>query len=162
MSSKIKSGSVVGYRFTMRDSQGEVVGEVSGEDVTHYLHGADNIPPGLEKALEGHGAGDSFSVQVNAEDAFGERQEVEPLAVPRASFPSDAPIETGAQVMAETPDGEVVALWVSEANDEHVLLDPNHPLAGEPLSFDLEVVSVRAATEEEIEHGHPHEGDHHH
>ena len=63
--------------------------------------------------------------------------------------------------MAETPDGEVVALWVSEANDERVLLDPNHPLAGENLSFDIEVVSVRSATQEELDHGHPHSGDGH-
>ena len=161
MSNKIKTGSVVGYRFTMRDSEGEVVGEVSGEELTHYLHGADNIPPGLEKALEGRAAGDSFSVEVSAEDAFGERQEVEPLAVPRSSFPEDAPIEEGAQVMAETPNGEVVALWVAEANDKRVLLDPNHPLAGVNLSFDIEVVSVRAATQEEIDHGHPHMGDDH-
>ena len=96
-----------------------------------------------------------------AEDGFGERQDVEPLSVPRASFPEDAEVEPGVQVVAETPDGDAVPLWVHDVNDERVLLDPNHPLAGEKLSFDIEVISVREATKEEIEHGHPHEGGEH-
>ncbi len=161
MSKSIGSGSVVGYRFTMRDTAGEIVGQVSGDEVTHYLHGAENIPPGLEKAMTGRAEGDTFSVEVAAEGGFGERQEVEPLSVPRASFPEDTVIEPGAQVEAEAPSGEAVPLWVTDVNDERVLLDPNHPLAGEKLSFDIEVVSVREATKEELDHGHPHTGDDH-
>jgi FKBP-type peptidyl-prolyl cis-trans isomerase SlyD len=161
MTQSISSGCVVGYHFTMKNAAGVVLGEATGGDISYYLHGAENIPPGLEKHMSGRTVGDTFETEVLPEEAFGERQEVEPMEVPRSGF-GDADLEAGVQVVAETPDGNEVLLWICEVTDESVMLDPNHPLAGETLHFTVEVVSIRDATDEEKEHGHPHEGDHHH
>jgi FKBP-type peptidyl-prolyl cis-trans isomerase SlyD len=161
MTQSITSGSVVGYHFTMKNAAGDLLGQATGEDVSFYLHGAENIPPGLEKQMDGRKVGESFETEVAPEEGFGERQEVEPMKVPRSGF-GDAELEEGVQVVAETPDGNEIVLWICGVTKDEVMLDPNHPLAGETLHFAVEVVSVREATEEELEHGHPHMGGHHH
>jgi FKBP-type peptidyl-prolyl cis-trans isomerase SlyD len=160
MSDQIAEGKVVGYRFTMaRADDGEVIAATDSDGVSYYLHGAANIPPGLEKALEGRKPGDSFEVEVAAADAFGDRQDVEPLGVPHEQFGDVEGVAPGASVIVETPDGDKQMLFVAKVDDDNVYLDPNHPLAGVALKFDVEVKSVREATKAEQEHGHPHEGD---
>ena len=160
MSDVIADGMVVGYRFEMaRADDGVVIATTDEETGSFYLHGAENIPPGLEKALTGKKVGDKLEVVVAPEDAFGEKQEVEPLAVPLDQVEEAEGVEVGANVMVESPDGEVHMLFVSGVDDEHMYLDPNHPLAGVTLKFDVEILSLRAASEVEKEHGHPHEGD---
>jgi len=160
MSDVIADGMVVGYRFEMaRADGGDVIANTAEGSVSYYLHGAENIPPGLEKALAGKKVGDKLAVEVAPEDAFGERDDVEPLAVPLDQIEQSEDVETGASVMVESPDGEVHMLFVAKVDDENMYLDPNHPLAGVTLKFDVEVLSLRDATDLEKEHGHPHEGD---
>lgn len=166
MADAIAEGMVVGYRFTMaRADDGELIAATDEGGTSYYLHGAANIPPGLEKALAGKKVGDSFEVEVSAGEAFGDRQDVEPLAVPLDQLDDTDGVVTGASVMVESPDGQTHMLFVAKVDDDNVYLDPNHPLAGVDLKFDVSVQSLREASDTEREHGHPHEGamaDHEH
>ena len=158
----ISEGQGVGYRFTIRGQEGEVLAVTEEEETAYYLHGHGTWPPGLEKLMDGKKPGERFEAELAPEDAFGERQEQPPLAVPRESFPADAELSVGMHVAAETDDGDMIALWVAEVGDQEVKLDVNHPLAGRSLKVEVEIVSSRAATTEELDHGHPHVGDDHH
>ena len=162
MTDSICEGQVVGYRFTIRGDEGEVLAVTEEDETAFYLHGHGTWPPGLEKHMEGKKPGERFQAKLAPEEAFGERQDQAPLAVPRDSFPSDAELAVGRHVAAETDDGDTIALWVAEVGDAEVKLDVNHPLAGRSLDVEVEIVSARAATEEELDHGHPHVGDDHH
>lgn len=158
----VAKGKVVGLRYTLRNSSGTVLDQCTDEEPMEYLHGAGNIVPGLERALEGRACGDKLNVRVPAADGYGERQSKGPQAVPRSAFPDDAPIEPGMQFMAEEPDGRQVALWVTKVDATTVHVDLDHPLAGVDLEFEVEIATLRDATSTEIAHGHPHGGDHDH
>ena len=162
MKDAIGDGHVVGYRFTISGDEGEVLAVTEGEETAYYLHGHGTWPPGLEKHMKGKKPGDRFELELAPNEAFGERQSQPLVPVPRASFPDEAELCVGMHVAAETEDGDTVALWVAEVGDEQVMLDINHPLAGRRLQMKVEIVSIREATPEELEHGHPHEGDHAH
>lgn len=158
---RVSSGKVVSLRYTLTDTEGTVLDQ-SGDEPMDYLHGEGNIVPGLERELEGRAVGDKFRAVVSPEDGYGER-DGESQQIPRSAFPDGAELEVGMQVVAETPEGDAFPLWVVGTSATHVELDPNHPLAGETLTFDVEVLGVRQATEEEMEHGHVHgPGGHHH
>ncbi len=158
----IGNGKVVSIHYTLSDGGGKVLDSSEGEEPMEYLHGAGNIVPGLEKALEGKKAKDSLKAVVSPEDGYGEREDGEPQAVPREAFPADADLEVGMEIAAEDDDGDLTPLWIVGVSKDHVMVDKNHPLAGETLHFAVEVVSVRDATPDEIEHGHPHTPGHHH
>ena len=159
MSIVIGDGMVVGYHFKMfRKDNNELLGANGDDEPAFYLHGHANVPPGLEQGMAGKKAGDSFELEVAAEGAFGERQEVDPIVVPVEQFSGEGAVVVGASVVAEGPDGEEHLLFVTAVSDEEVSLDPNHPLAGVAMRFAIEVVSVREATADEKAHGHPHEG----
>jgi FKBP-type peptidyl-prolyl cis-trans isomerase SlyD len=158
----IAKGKVVGLRYTLRNSSGTVLDQCIDEAPMEYLHGAGNIVPGLERALEGRLLGDKLSVHVPAVDGYGERQSKGPQAVPRSAFPDDAPIEPGMQFVAEEPDGRQVVLWVTKVDPMTVHVDLDHPLAGVDLEFEVEIATLRDATSSEIAHGHPHGGEHDH
>ena len=160
---KIADGHVVALNYTLTLKNGEVVDSSDGQEPLLYLHGAGNIVPGLEAQLTGKAAGDKLTAVVQPADGYGDRDEDQMQRVPRTSFPSDIEIEPGMQFFAHTTDGDEEPIWIAEVDDETVVVDPNHPLAGEVLTFAVEVVSVRAATKEEMTHGHPHgEGGHDH
>jgi len=162
----IESDKVVFIHYTLTDDQGEVLDSSEGGEPLFYLHGAQNIVEGLEEALTGKEVGDSLSVEVPPEKGYGERVEPGEQEFERSVFPQDVEIEEGMPFHAELPSGQMVAFWVTRVEGDKVYMDPNHPLAGENLNFDVEVVRVRDAREEELAHGHPHgpEGDagHHH
>lgn len=129
-----------------------------------YLHGAENIVPGLEAALLGRSVGDSLEVEVAAADGYGERAS-KPFKIPRNQFPPDVELEPGMDFVIENDQGEQRVHWVMELDDTAVLVDGNHPLAGIDLFFSVEIVGIRDATEVELDHGHPHGPDgqgHHH
>lgn len=126
-----------------------------------YLHGANSIIKGLEQEMEGKKAGDQFTVDVAAADGYGERVDALVQSVPRDAFQGIDNIEPGMRFQAETQQGPVT-VTVTEVGDEQVTVDGNHPLAGETLHFDIEVVEVRAASDEEVEHGHVHDGSEEH
>jgi FKBP-type peptidyl-prolyl cis-trans isomerase SlyD len=152
---------VVTIHYSLRNDAGDVLDTSEGDAPMSYLHGAGNIVPGLEKELAGKSAGDKLHAVVTPDEAYGTRTGPGPQPVPRDQFPDDADLETGMQILARGPGDQQFALWVVDVNDESVLLDHNHPLAGETLHFDVEVMAVRSATEEELSHQHPHGPDGH-
>ncbi len=159
---QIEVQKVVTLNYTLTDNEGTVIDE-SKDSSFAYLHGASNIIPGLENALTGKQAGESLSVSVAPEDGYGERDAARTQSVPKNMFPEDAEIEIGMQFHAQGPSEETIVVTVTELEDETVTVDGNHPLAGVKLNFAVEIIEVRDASQEEIEHGHVHgPGGHHH
>ncbi|TPV93427.1 MAG: peptidylprolyl isomerase [Myxococcales bacterium FL481] len=154
----VSDSKVVSISYTLRNGAGEVLDTSTADDPLLYLHGAENIVPGLEHALAGREVGSTLSVTVVPDDGYGERSDDPPQKIPREVF-EEADVEVGASILAEDDEGNQTVLWVVEIQDEAVLVDENHPLAGETLHFDVEVLAVRDATEDELEQGHPHGGD---
>ena len=157
----VENGKVVSFHYTLTNAQGDVLDQ-SQEHPMPYLHGAGNIIPGLEKELAGKKVGDKLTVNVPAAEAYGEYHEQLVNDVPREAFQGVDQIEPGMQFQANTPEG-VQVITVKAVNGETVTVVANHPLAGQDLNFDGEIVEVREATEEESAHGHVHGvGGHHH
>jgi len=155
---KIADGCVVFIHYTLNDDLGETVDSSLGGQPLPYLHGHNNIVPGLEKALQDGASGDKIKVTVTPEEGYGH---IIPEAV--QTFPLDAfenveEIKPGMQFPAEGPDGQVQVLTVRELNADTIVIDSNHPMAGKVLNFDVEVAEVREATAEELEAGHPQTG----
>ncbi len=161
MSDAIFFNMVVNFHYKLRTTEGELLDASEKDEPMAYLHGAHNIVPGLEKAMVSKRVGDTFDVEVPAAEGYGER--VDGTAeVPRSEFPDDVELQAGMSLVAEGPEGQVMPLWIVKVTDDEVTVDPNHPLAGVDLHFEVEIVSMRAATEEELAHGHPHgPGGHH-
>jgi len=155
MSEVIGAGKVASIHFTLRTSGQEIDSTGSGEPML-YLHGAQNIVPGLEAALEGKAAGDSVQASVGPEQGYGPRQDVPPMRVPRDQFPPDFQVTVGMPIGGEDADGNVIPFWITAVDDDSIVVDPNHPLAGQTLDFDVSIVAVRDATADEMAHGHPH------
>jgi FKBP-type peptidyl-prolyl cis-trans isomerase SlyD len=163
MTATAGDGKVVTIHYTLKDDDGDVVDSSSGGEPLEYLHGAGNIVPGLEAAMSGKTVGDKFKVTVAPADGYGEVVGDGPRPVPKSAFPDDVELEEGMQFFVRGPDDEPFPVWVVGMKGDQVLIDANHPLAGENLHFEVEVMNVRAATKEEVEHGHPHgPGGHHH
>lgn len=141
--------------YTLTDASGEVIDQASGGEFA-YLHGHQNIIPGLESALEGKAAGDEVNVTVEPDQAYGDRDDRLLQSVPLDIFPDASQVEVGSRFQAEGPDGQPMVLTVTEVGDAEAQVDANHPLAGETLTFDVKVVDVRDASEDELAHGHPH------
>lgn len=159
----ITQNSAVSFHYTLTDDQGQQIDSSAGQEPLAYLHGAGNIIPGLEKALEGKSVGDQMVVEVSAEEGYGPVQEELIQEVPRSSFQGVESIEVGMQFEAQTGQGGAVPVTVTLVTDETVTVDGNHPLAGKDLNFDVTIADVREATAEELEHGHIHgPGGHNH
>ncbi len=158
----IKAGTVVNLAYSLKNSDGDLLDKADAGEPFTYLHGASQIVPGLETALEGLKQGDKKVVTVEPIDGYGEVNTDLKLTVNRTQFPAEAEIEEGMQFETQTPDGHGVIFTVESIQDDKVMIDGNHPLAGETLTFDVEVLSVRDATDEEKSHGHAHGADGHH
>ena len=150
----IAKDTAVRFNYILKDEIGNVIDQSQGEPLA-YLHGHNNIIPGLEKELEGKSAGDSLTAVIEPADAYGEYQEQAVQQVPRANFQGVDNIQPGMQFQSEA-EGQVMLVTVTDVNEDTVTVDANHPLAGKKLSFDVEIVEVRAATEDELNHGHVH------
>ncbi len=142
------------YKVTDVDS-GQVIDSSENADPLVYLHGAQNIIPGLENALEGKNVGDEIEVTVAPEDAYGERSDERIQQVPMEAFKDIEKVEPGMAVTAQTEHGPV-NLVVTEVDESTVTVDANHPLAGKSLTFNVTIKEVRDASEEEVTHGHVH------
>ena len=154
--------TVVTFHYTLRDQEGAAMETSRGGDPAAYLHGAHNIIPGLENAMTGRAGGETFSATLNPEDAYGLHNPDQVQRVPLKHIAYKGKLEPGAVVQLSTNDG-MRAVTVKKAGRHTVDVDTNHPLAGQTLVFDIEVVEVRAATAEELAHGHVHGvGGHHH
>ena len=152
----IGADHVVGFNYTLTDNDGNVIDTSEGSDPMYYLHGHGNIIPGLENHLNGQGNGYKGNVSIPPAEAYGEVVGPGPQAVEKGAFPPGAPLHPGAQFQAQGEDGEITTIYVTDVDDEHVYVDTNHPLAGVTLNFAVEVVAIRAATDDEKAHGHPH------
>ena len=150
---QIAQNHVVAFHFTLTNEQGEQIDSSRGQLPFLYLHGHDNLIPGLEQALAGHQKGDTFEVVIPPEQAYGQVELELVQTVPRALLDLDQ-LEVGMTLQADTPDGEV-AVRVVSWDDETITVDGNHHLAGQPLHFAIEVRNVRLATAEEVAQGYP-------
>jgi FKBP-type peptidyl-prolyl cis-trans isomerase SlyD len=162
--STIADGKVVAFHYTLTNNDGEKLDSSHdrGEPLA-YLHGASNIVPGLEKQLSGLAVGAKLDAVVPPEEGYGERGVPPPQPVPKNAFPEGMPIEKGMPVQAQSPDGQMMMLFIDRIEDDTVYVDHNHPLAGVTLNFAVEIMSIRDASDEEKAHGHPHgPGGHHH
>ncbi len=153
---KIAKDRVVAIEYTIRNQVGEVVDTSDGRGPLVYLHGHDQIVPGVEQAIDGLEAGKNIEVSIDPPDAYGERDPGAVLVLPRHAFPAGEDLAPGTMFRAFRPDGRPVIFSVIEASEEHVVVDANHPLAGQRLSVAVEVLSVRSATPSELRHGHVH------
>ncbi len=159
---QITQHAVVGIEYTLTDDQGAVLDTSQGREPLYFLQGVGQIISGLEEALEGRTIGEQFSVAIPPEKGYGLRNDSLIQQVPRDRFPSDADLAEGMQFRASSPEGPIV-VTVTEVSLDFVMVDGNHPLAGQNLNFAVDVVAVREATESELDHGHVHgPGDAHH
>lgn len=153
---------VAAFHYTLTNEQGEVIDSSNGQEPLTYLHGAGNIVPGLEREMTGKRAGDTFTVVVAPEEGYGLHHAGLIQRVPRAAFQGVDTIEPGMQFQANGPNGPMT-VTVTAVEEDTVTIDGNHPLAGKPLHFAIEIAHVREASAEEQAHGHVHgPGGHHH
>ena len=154
----ISDKSVVSFHYTLKDDQGQQIETSQGGESSLYLHGADNIIPGLEKAMEGKTVGDSFEVTVEPAEAYGMRNEELTQRVPMKHLIKKGPgkkVKRGDVVQVNTEQG-MRSVTVLKAGRHTADIDANHPLAGKTLTFEVEIADIRKATAEEVEHGHAH------
>lgn len=160
----IEDHRVVNIHYTLKDAQGEVLDTSEGRDPLAYIQGIGNLIPGLEAELKGKVKGDKVKAVIAPEAAYGTYDDNLVHLVPLSGFQSAGgeELQVGMQVQVDTGQGHAIALVTSIEGDD-VTLDLNHPLAGTELHFDVEVMGVREATAEELDHGHAHGvGGHHH
>jgi FKBP-type peptidyl-prolyl cis-trans isomerase SlyD len=152
---KIEARKIVSFHYTLSNEAGEQMESSRERDPMSYLHGSRSIIPGLEKALAGKAAGDAFEVTVEPVDAYGERDDERVQRVSAKVFRQSDRLEPGQLVTLQTKQGPIQATVV-KVGRFNVDVDTNHPLAGQSLTFDVEVTDVRDATKEEMSHGHAH------
>ena len=159
---KIESGTVVSFHYTLRNEAGEELESSHGSQPSVYLHGANNIIRGLEKAMAGREPGDVFTVSLAPAEAYGAHDPSRMQRVPVKHLAYRGKLEAGKVVQLNTREG-MRAVTVVKAGRHSADIDGNHPLAGQALTFDVEITDLRPATPEEMSHGHAHgPGGHHH
>jgi FKBP-type peptidyl-prolyl cis-trans isomerase SlyD len=151
----VADNMAVSFHYTLTNDEGEVIDSSVGNEPLAYLHGKGNIISGLEHALHGKAAGEQFIVRIPAEDAYGEFMEDRVQIIARKMFDGIDVLEVGLQFHADVSEGPGVVTIVAIDGDD-ITIDGNHPLAGMPLTFDVEIIEIRSASQEEIAHGHIH------
>ena len=164
---EIGKNAIVSMHYRVATAEGEQVDRSEEGQPMIYLHGHGQIIPGLEAALEGHRSGETIEAEIAPKDAYGDYDQELDLKVDRDAFPKQvqAQLKPGYRFMAEHPQRpkEQVLYTVHRLENDAVLVSGNHPLAGQTLRFTVQVVDVRPASQEELEHGHAHgPGGHHH
>ena len=152
---KIAENKVVVMHYAVSDSEDTLIDSSYDHQPLAIIQGTGYMIPGLEEALNGHQAGDTFEVEVPAAKAYGERHDGFVQTVPKAMFEGIDELQVGTQLRATTEEGEQTVIVIDVQEDE-ITVDGNHPLAGIDLKFDVEILEVRDATEEELAHGHVH------
>ncbi len=164
---QVGKNAVVTIEYTLKNPQGDVIDSSVGKQDLLYLHGTGSLISGLEKALEGKPAGSQIEVTVAPEEGYGTRNEALVQTVSKSAFQGIGNLNVGMQfrTQAAGTQGEagMMVVTVTKMEGDNVTVDGNHPLAGIPLHFDVTIKNVRAATKEELAHGHVHgPGGHHH
>lgn len=158
----ITKDAVVIVHYTLK-VDGEVVSTSRESEPLSFLQGHQNVVPGFEAEIEGLEKGSKKSFTVRPEDGYGEYYDDAKKVYPKTEFPGDMDMVEGTELVYETEDNQQLPCVITQVTDEEVTIDFNHPLAGKTLLFSIEVMDVRKATQEELEHGHVHgEGGHHH
>ena len=152
---QVAENKVISIHYTLTNDNDEILDQSDTGQPLVYLHGANNIIPGLEKALLGKVSGDKLNVRILPEDGYGLRQEHMVNTVQKSMFDGIDKVEVGMQFHAEGNTGPVI-VTVSEMNGDEITIDGNHPLAGEALTFDVKITDIRDATADELDNGHIH------
>ncbi len=152
---QVANNMAVSIHYTLTNDEGEIIDSSEGGEPLMYLHGSGNIISGLEDALLGKAIGDKFDVRIDAENAYGEFMDDRVQVISRDMFEGVDEIEVGMQFHADVSSGPG-AITVINVDGDDITIDGNHPLAGVPLSFAVEIVEIRPASHEEITHGHIH------
>jgi FKBP-type peptidyl-prolyl cis-trans isomerase SlyD len=154
-SQRVRGGRVISLEYRVRLGNGEVV-ESTSKGPIDYLHGGGQILPALERALEGMREGDRAAFSIAPEEAYGSRDDGNVVSLPRTLFPDEAQLKPGLQLLARASGGQTYPITVRELKGDQVRVDLNHPLAGERLFFEVRVIAVRQAADEELFAGKPH------
>lgn len=150
LTTQVGPDTFVTIAYTLYDEDGDVIDRSDAEEPLTYVHGYGQIVPGLEQAMEGMERGQTRSVVIPPDKGYGEYDEDGVFEVERSEFPDPENVKVDDEFVAEGPDGDEVAMRIVEVGDEAVVVDTNHPLAGETLRFDVQVLDVRPATGDEI------------
>lgn len=154
----ISDDVVVSLDYTLT-VDGEVVDSSEENEPIQFIQGQGQVIPGLERNLYGMEVGDTRDVVVPAAEGYGEEDPDAYADVPRSEFPAQIPLEPGIELQLTNQDGEQLQAYIESVEDDSVRLNFNHPLAGKELHFAVEVIDLRSATPEELDHGHVHDGD---
>ena len=141
--SHAKSGDTVEIHYTGTLDDGTQFDSSKGRDPLEFEVGSGQVIPGFDKAVEGMAVGDSKSVRLEADEAYGERHEQLVQEVERSMLPDDVNPETGMALQSSSPDGRVTQFVITAVTEETITVDANHPLAGQALSFDIELVGIK-------------------
>jgi FKBP-type peptidyl-prolyl cis-trans isomerase SlyD len=159
----IGQNKVVTMNFILKDENGKTIQATNNMEPFQFLSGNQQILPRLEEEIDNMIIGSKKNVKITAREAYGEYKEEAIQQVSKNNFPKDIDLEVGMEFIANSPKGEQMPFVVKEIKNEEVTIDFNHPLAGKDLEFDIELLDVRDATVEEMQHGHVHgPGGHHH
>lgn len=159
---EISKNKVVHIDYTLKDKEGSLIDTSKGHQPLAYIHGIGNLIPGLEKELEGKKVGDKIKAEISPADGYGKRDEQLIQKVPLEQFPESEKLKVGMQIQIHTNLGVGIGK-IAGVSDKEISIDLNHPLADVELHFNVEIMSVREASEEEIQHGYVHgDGGHHH
>jgi FKBP-type peptidyl-prolyl cis-trans isomerase SlyD len=159
---RVKDGMVVGLDYTLRLDDGEVIDSSAGQKPVEFLQGQGQIVSGLEQALYGMAVGDEKRVVIEPDGGYGDRDPNALRMVPRDTFPPELELSPGIRLHVRDESGSAFEVCVDEIQSDGVVLDFNHPLAGETLHFDVKILSLRQASGEELAHGHVHGTGHEH
>ena len=159
---KVADGLVVGLDYVLRLDDGEVIDSSKDQEPLEFLQGQRQIVPGLEQSLYGMMLGDEKDVEVAPADAYGESDPDAFELVARDVFPPDLSLTPGMGLRMRDGSGQALDAYVADIRPDGVLLDFNHPLAGETLYFQVKIAALRPATAEELSHGHVHGAEHEH
>jgi peptidylprolyl isomerase len=140
--SQVKSGDTVRIHYTGTLTDGQTFDTSEGRDPLEFTVGSGQIIPGLEAAIPGMEVGEKKTVEIVADDAYGQPDPNAQQAVPRGEIPDDIPLDLGTQLQVQTPQGQVMPVTVVDVTEEQVTLDANHPLAGKDLTFNIELVEI--------------------
>jgi FKBP-type peptidyl-prolyl cis-trans isomerase SlyD len=152
---QIANNKVAVITYTLTDNSGTVIDQATTQEPFAFIQGTGNIIPGLEKALDGKRVGDNINITVEPAEGYGERDDALTQVLAKEMFEGVDEITPGMQFHAQTPNGMSI-VTVTAVEDDQVTIDGNHPLAGVVLNFDVNVLEIRDATEDEIDHGHIH------
>ena len=143
--SQAKAGDTVKIHYTGTLDDGTQFDSSAGRDPLEFTLGSSQVIPGFDKAVEGMTVGDKKTVNIPAEDAYGERHDEMVQEVPKEALPEDLNPEVGMPLQAQAPDGQMVNLTIVGVEEESIIVDGNHPLAGQALNFDIELVEIAGA-----------------